>query len=123
MAVVWYPHRHEEPRCLISFREGPSRPAAEGGTGGAGRTVADRGCPTVWGGARHGEPRDGAVATTGGQGVPGSPPGTAAAAASAGPTGRPGRAADREPLPGAVAVALRALDAGSGPTVVGPAVR
>ena len=122
MAVVWYPHRHEEPRCSISFREGPSRPAAEGGAGGSGRTVADRGCPTVWGGARHGDSLDGVVATAGNQSLAGPAARTAAPAASDGPAGSPGRAADREPIPGTVAVALRAVDAGSDPTVVGPAV-
>src|SRR3990167_3542915 len=108
MVVVWYPQRHEEPRCSIAFREGPSRPAAARGAGGSRGSVADRGRPAVWGGARHGDPLDGVVGAAGGEGVPGSPPRPTAAAAPGSCSGSPDRATDREPLPGTGAVALRA---------------
>ena len=123
MAGGWHPWRHGKQRCAISFGEGPSRSAAARGSGRARGTFAGRSRPAVRSGARHGEPLDGVVATARGQGVSGPPPRTPSAAASDGRAGSHGGAVDRQPLLRSVAVAVCAVDAGSGATVVGPAVR
>src|SRR3990170_2469076 len=122
MAILCYPGQHEETGCSLASGEGPGRLAPAGGSGGARGAFPDRGRRCVRSRAGHGDPLDGVVGTARGEGISGPSSRTTVASASAGPAGSPGRAADREPIPGTVAVALRAVAAGSGATVVGPAV-
>src|SRR3990172_9195838 len=122
MAIRCYPGQHEETGCALASGQGPGRLAPAGGWGGARGAFPDRGRRCVRSRAGHGDPLDGVVGTARGEGISGPSSRTTAASASEGPAVGPGRAADREPLPGTVAVALRAVDAGSGPTGVCPAV-
>src|SRR3989454_4076184 len=87
------------------------------------RALHRRGRPAVRGGARNGQRLDGPLGARRESGAEGRASRTAALPALGSSSGSHHRAVDSEPVPGPVAFAVRAVDAGSGAAVAGPTVR
>ena len=112
MAILYYSGQREETGCSLASGQSPGRLAPAGDSGGARGAFADRGRPAVWGGARHGDPLDGDVATARGEGVSGPSSRTTAASARS--------SSDPAASPRVRAAETAAAPASSPPAVISP---
>src|SRR2546426_12412522 len=114
---------HENSGCSFAFGQGAGGFAPACGTSGSRGPYTGRGRAAVRGGARNGQRVDGPLGARRESGAEGRASRTAALPALGSSSGSHHRAVDSEPVPGPVAFAVRAVDAGSGAAVAGPTVR
>src|SRR3989454_4294066 len=114
---------HENSGCSFAFGQGAGGFAPACGASGSRGPYTGRGRPAVRGGARNGQRLDGPLGARRESGAEGRASRTAALPALGSSSGSHHRAVDSEPVPGPVAFAVRAVDAGSGAAVAGPTVR
>src|SRR5208283_779531 len=114
---------HEETGCSLAAGESPRGSSPASRQGGSERSFAYPGGSRVRGSARHGEPLDGVGGTSRNWGAAGAPSrATSGFAPGSTASGEHG-AADRQPVPRPVELALRLVDARGGATVDGAALR